>query len=98
MLIRIVHMYFTQEGAKKFLKIFGENVKAIQSVPGCTHLELLSNVEDPCHFTTLSHWNSPASLEAYRNSALFKNVWGSVKPLFSGKPLAYSMLPHSRNS
>lgn len=92
MLIRIVHMSFTQEGAKKFLEIFGENVDTIQSVPGCTHLELLSNVEDRTQFTTLSHWDSPASLEAYRNSALFKSVWGRVKPLFSGKPVAYSMM------
>ena len=91
MLIRIVHMYFTQEGVEKFLEIFGENYEAIRNMDGCFRLELLQDLEDPGHFTTISQWMSAEYLESYRSSPLFKNVWGRVKPLFARRPLAYSM-------
>ena len=91
MLVRLVHMYFTREGAEKFLEIFNESVQAIRRMEGCTHLELLRDIENPGHLTTLSHWDSTAHLEQYRQSPLFKNVWSRVKPLFAEKALAYSM-------
>jgi quinol monooxygenase YgiN len=91
MLIRIVHMYFTPEGVEKFLEIFRGNAKAIQEMQGCLHLELLTDIEDPCHFMTLSHWDGTDYLDQYRNSSLFKSVWGRVKPLFARKPTAHSM-------
>jgi quinol monooxygenase YgiN len=91
MLVRIVHMYFTQDGVEKFLEIFGGNADAIRRMQGCLHVELLADVEDPCHFMTLSHWDSADYLDQYRNSALFKSVWTRVKPLFARKPMACSM-------
>lgn len=91
MLVRLVHMYFTREDAEKFLDIFNENSLAIRGMRGCTHLELLRDIDNDGHFTTLSHWDSADHLEQYRNSALFKNVWGRVKPLFAQRPMAYSM-------
>jgi len=91
MLVRIVHMYFTQEGVEKFLDIFHENEFTIRHMHGCQHLELLRDVEDRGHFTTLSHWDGPDHLERYRQSPLFKSVWGRVRPLFARKPWACSM-------
>ncbi|HTE29965.1 MAG TPA: antibiotic biosynthesis monooxygenase family protein [Chryseolinea sp.] len=91
MVIRIVHMRFTEAGVNRFLDLFSRNLNAIRHSSGCEHLELLKDAADPLHYTTLSHWDSEHSLEKYRQSALFKDVWGQVKPLFSGPSRAYSM-------
>jgi heme-degrading monooxygenase HmoA len=91
MLIRIVRMHFTQSGVEQFLQIFGENKQAIRNVKGCSHLELLKDIHDPLIYTTLSHWDTADSLELYRNSELFKNVWGRVKMLMSERSQAYSL-------
>lgn len=90
MIIRIVRMHFKAEGVETFLKIFRTHETAIRNVGGCTHLELLKDLNHPLFFTTLSHWNDASDLEAYRNSGLFKDVWGQVKVLFSSAPQAFS--------
>lgn len=91
MLIRIVRMHFTEAGVSEFLNIFNENKQAIRDFPGCTHLQLLKDAEDPNCYTTLSHWDNPASLENYRKSDLFGSVWGRVKTLFSERTRAFSL-------
>ena len=40
---------------------------------------------------TLSYWDSERDLEAYRNSELFKDVWGRVKVLFGAPTQALSL-------
>jgi quinol monooxygenase YgiN len=90
MIIRIVRMHFTENSAEEFLTIFQAHQNKIRHVSGCSHLELLREHGSPFTFTTLSHWANPADLEAYRQSTLFKTVWGQVKPLFSQKPEAFS--------
>jgi quinol monooxygenase YgiN len=95
MLIRIVHMHFTEEGVEKFLVLFAHHVEAIRRSPGCQFLQLLRDVDDPLHFTTISHWDSELSLLDYRQSALFRSVWGSAKAHFSARPRAYSMEEHT---
>jgi quinol monooxygenase YgiN len=84
-------MHFKQEGVDTFLKIFQKNRTAIRNVRGCTHLELLKDLNHPSVFTTLSHWDDARDLESYRNSELFKEVWGQVKVLFSSTPQAFSL-------
>lgn len=91
MIIRIVRMHFREESIDKFLTAFEAHKVAIRNVPGCTHLELLKDATHANVFTTLSHWKDPSDLEAYRNSKLFKDVWGKVKPLFSESPEAFSL-------
>lgn len=91
MIIRIVRMHFTEPGVAEFLEIFNHNKSAIRNFPGCTHLELLRDVGDQTVYTTLSHWDSTGSLEAYRNSELFSSVWGRVKTLFSERTQAFSV-------
>jgi heme-degrading monooxygenase HmoA len=90
MLIRIVRMHFTEAGVEEFLGIFHENKMAIRHFPGCSHLQLLKDTEDPLCFTTLSHWDGTESLENYRKSELFGDVWGIVKTLFSERSQAFS--------
>ena len=91
MIIRIVRKHFTDAGVEEFLDIFNKSKVAIRNFPGCTHLELLRDLESPNCFTTLSHWNNDASLNAYRKSQLFESVWGQVKSLFAERSQAFSL-------
>ena len=91
MIIRIVRMHFKDESVETFLEIFQKHKNAIRKVKGCTHLELLKDVNHPNVYTTLSHWKKDTDLEAYRNSDLFKEVWGKVKPLFTTHAQAFSL-------
>jgi heme-degrading monooxygenase HmoA len=91
MLIRIVRMHFTEAGVEEFLEIFNDNKQSIRNFPGCSHLQLLKDVEDACCYSTLSHWDKAESLENYRKSELFGKVWGRVKTLFSERSQAFSL-------
>ena len=91
MLIRIVRMHFTEAGVDEFLDIFNVHKDAIRNFPGCTHLQLMTDADDPLCYTTLSHWNNPDDLEKYRKSELFGSVWGRVKILFAQRSHAYSL-------
>ena len=84
-------MHFTEAGVDEFLAIFEANKVAIQNFEGCTHLELLKDMEDPFTYTTLSYWDGPQYLEKYRQSELFAKVWGRVKTLFSERTQAFSL-------
>lgn len=91
MIIRIVRMHFKEAGIDEFLDLFNHNKEAIRNFPGCSHLQLLKDHNDPTCYTTLSHWDNPASLDNYRNSELFSRVWGRVKTLFSERSQAFSL-------
>jgi heme-degrading monooxygenase HmoA len=91
MIIRIVRMHFREAGVEEFLMIFNDNKIAIRNFPGCSHLQLLKDAEDPTCFTTLSYWDKEESLENYRKSELFGKVWGRVKTLFSERSQAFSL-------
>ena len=88
---RFVKMTFRPEEVPKFLQIFKESCSKIRAFEGCNHVELLELVDQPNVLCTLSYWDSPDSLEAYRNSELFKETWAKTKALFSDKPEAWSL-------
>jgi len=90
MLIRIVRMTFHPEKVADFLENFEANKVAIRSSPGCRHLELWQDEDQKNIFVTYSHWESEAHLNQYRDSELFKSVWGFTKALFAEKPQAFS--------
>ena len=91
MLIRIVRMHFTEAGVDEFLQIFNANKVAIRNFPGCSHLQLLKDLNDPNTYTTLSYWEDASCLENYRKSELFGSVWGRVKTLFAERSQAFSL-------
>ncbi len=91
MIIRIVRMHFTEAGVEEFLEIFNAHKQLIRNFPGCSHLELLKDADDPTVYTTLSYWNAASDLENYRKSELFGSVWGRVKTLFSERSQAFSL-------
>lgn len=92
MIIRIVRMHFTEAGVKEFLDILDAHKDAISTFEGCTHLELLKDLNNDHIYTTLSHWTDAESLERYRQSPLFTSVWRSVKTFFAERPQAFSMM------
>ncbi|MCC7303235.1 MAG: antibiotic biosynthesis monooxygenase [Bacteroidia bacterium] len=90
MIIRLVKMTFRPECTEDFVKIFLKYRREISNSPGCSHLDLLRDKQDPGVFFTLSHWDGEESLLAYRNSELFKIVWHQTKQLFASDPQAWS--------
>lgn len=92
MLIRIVRMTFQEDKVQTFLDNFEQIKHKIRGFNGCQHLELWRDAKDSNVFVTYSHWDSEEHLDAYRHSALFKDVWSYTKPLFSAKTVAFSVL------
>lgn len=91
MIVRIVKMTFRSEEIGRFQELFVGWKPRIRSFPGCRHLELLHDVDDPRIFFTYSHWDGPENLEAYRVSDVFASVWPVVKGLFAAPAEAWSV-------
>jgi len=84
-------MTFEEGKVDAFLTIFGASKHNIRAFPGCRHLELLRDLDQPAVFVTYSHWDGPEALEAYRRSELFRTTWAATKQLFADKPTAFSV-------
>ncbi len=95
-MIRIVRLSFKQEHVKDFLTLFDERKERIRSFEGCQYLELWQDNESPNVFYTFSLWQSPASLESYRISAIFQDTWSKVSIWFNEKPKAFSANSHTK--
>lgn len=90
-MIRIVKMQFKPEHIQAFKALFEERRSLIRAQDGCTHLELLQDINDPSVFFTYSFWQGPEYLEQYRQSAFFADTWTRTKALFASKPAAWSV-------
>lgn len=97
MIKRIVKMEFREAETDAFLKIFEESQPLIRAFPGCRHVELLRQKNNPAVMFTLSFWESEEALEHYRQSDLFRTTWTRTKTLFDGRPQAWTleMVPSS---
>lgn len=91
MFVRIVKMGFKPDKIDEFLANFEENKTSIRGFEGCEFLELYRGKDNTNQFFTYSYWKDEESLENYRNSELFKNVWADTKALFNEKPEAWSL-------
>jgi heme-degrading monooxygenase HmoA len=89
MIERIVKLAIdpNSEQGTAFRMIFAESKNHIAGQPGCHGVQLL---ESEGHFFTHSFWESEADLNAYRESALFVEVWPKTKALFYDKPQAWT--------
>ena len=92
MLIRIVRMTFAPEQVPAFLALFHESKNRIRAQPGCRHLQLWQDAANPAIYITHSHWDDAGALDAYRQSALFGEVWPATKRLFAASAVAFSSL------
>ena len=91
MIKRIVKLSFDPDKVEDFKIIFKSNWQQIKNFPGCTHVELLQDENNPSVFFTYSLWKDDLSIENYRNSDLFAEVWSSTKILFNAKPEAWTV-------
>jgi len=87
MIVRLVKMTFSSEGANKFDQLFEKYHQQIRHFPGCLHLQLL---KAGCVYFTYSHWENAQCLDNYRNSELFEEVWPATKLLFEKPAEAWS--------
>jgi (4S)-4-hydroxy-5-phosphonooxypentane-2,3-dione isomerase len=92
MITRIVKMTFKPEYIDGFKEIFQVYKKQIRAFDGCSHVDLLKDLDNECVFFTLSFWNTEDDLNAYRESYIFKNTWSKLKPMFSEKAEAWSLI------
>jgi len=92
MIKRIVRMTFRPDGVEPFLKeVFEESKDRIRAFPGCQHMELLQQINNPTVLYTLSYWDDEAAIERYRDSDLFKTTWIRTKVLFEEKAHAWTV-------
>jgi len=91
MLTRIVKMSFEASKIEAFLENFNQSKEEIRNVKGCRLLEIYRDKNNSNIFFSYSHWESEEDLNSYRNSDLFKNIWGKTKILFNNKPEAWSV-------
>ncbi len=89
--VRIVKMEFQKDKIDSFLTNFEMVKDKIRNTKGCKRLELYRDKHNTNTFFTYSYWETENDLNAYRNSDLFKTVWTKTKPLFTAKPLAWSV-------
>ncbi|MGB1019033.1 MAG: putative quinol monooxygenase [Chitinophagales bacterium] len=92
MITRIVKMHFRADEIESFLATFEKQKEFIAGFEGCSHLELLQDKNDNCHFFTYSHWKDESYLELYRKSDFFRGIWSVVKLKFDKKPEAWSLI------
>lgn len=91
MIIRLVKLTFNEIHVEEFNDVFNRHKHLIRQSQGCRHLELWQDQGNPCCFFTLSHWDGPADLEAYRQSELFEGIWSGVKRWFTARPEAWTV-------
>ena len=92
MLVRIVKMRFQEDKIEAFLANFNQVKEKIRGFEGNQFLELYQDKNDPRIFFTYSYWKDEESLNKYRKSALFQEVWPQTKALFDEKPQANSVV------
>ena len=92
MLVRVVKMQFNTNFVEEFKMMFNTVSDKIANFEGCTGVKLLEHATEKSIFFTISNWKSAQHLENYRNSDLFKSTWAKVKPHFSIKAEAWSLL------
>lgn len=91
MMIRIVKLHFQDEKIQDFLSFFDTIKHKVNEFPGCHGMKLLQDINNPSIVMTYSHWEKPESLENYRTSETFGEIWSTIKPWFGEKPQAWSV-------
>lgn len=87
---RIVKMTFKEEHCSDFENYFSEIKEQVGGQPGCSGVNLLKDKSGSGIYFTYSIWDNEDSLNAYRHTPLFGQVWPKVKAWFADKPQAWS--------
>ncbi|PHI19285.1 3-dehydroquinate synthase [Lewinellaceae bacterium SD302] len=90
MIQRLVQLTFREDATAAFEQILEESRSVIRQQAGCLHMEAWRDVNEPTVYYTYSRWLDQDSLDAYRNSDYFGQIWPRTKALFSAKPRVFS--------
>lgn len=90
MIVRLVSLKVSPERASEFRAYFETLYERIRSQRGCLSLRLVGDAGGDGHFFTISEWEGPDALEAYRQSAFFRESWPRVKSFLHERPWAQS--------
>ena len=91
MITRIVKLEFQADKTQHFLDFFDTIKHVVNEFPGCYGMKLYQDIDQPHIIMTYSHWDHLDSLNAYRDSEQFGQIWPRIKPWFSAKPEAWSV-------
>jgi quinol monooxygenase YgiN len=91
MLTRIVKLNISSNHIEDFINLFNDNKSKILNFSGCNHVEIMREFDNENIFFTYSHWQNTSSLEKYRESSTFKEIWKKTKTYFCDKPEAWSL-------
>ncbi len=91
MFTRIVKMTFKDEHIEDFSAFSKTIYSTIRNWQGCTHLDILQDLDNPQIFFTYSIWESKIDLHGYRHSDFFNETWSKAKLWFADKPEAWSV-------
>ncbi len=94
MIVRIVKLTFKEEKIEAFLSFFESIKHEVNNFPGCLGMQLLRDQEDPTIIFTYSHWENEESLNHYRASGKFSEIWPHIKPWFNARPEAWTTTLH----
>ena len=86
----MVRLTFSPDTVEAFDALYAQFEPHIQAQPGCHMIRSMKVSDHPCQRATLSFWEAQEDLDAYRKSALFREVWPATKALFAGPPEAQS--------
>lgn len=89
-MVRIVKLTLKPSHVDDFLNHFETVKTSINDFPGCLGMQLLQDKKGGNILFTYSKWETEQDLENYRNSALFKSIWPTVKNWFEAKAEAWS--------
>ena len=84
-------MKFKPEEAANFVAFFDTIKDEITAMPGIINLKFYQDENDDCVFFTHSTWLNVSSLENYKKSKLFGEVWPATKKLFAEDAVAWSL-------
>lgn len=91
MIYRVVKLEFSPEEVPVVKPLFEAVASKVRGANGCTHLEILFDLNTRGKVITYSYWEREEDLHAYRQSDFFRAFWSSIKPRFSRPAEAWSM-------
>lgn len=94
-IVRIVRLTIDPSRTDEFVSLYEHVSARIRQFDGCRHLELWQDVRYSNIYTTCSHWRHHDDLDAYRESAFFKETWSLTRRLLAAPAEATSYRQHS---
>lgn len=91
MILRLVKMHFRPEETAEFLNYFETIKETIQSMPGILNVKLYQDTNNKNVVFTHSTWLNEESIENYKATKEFAEIWPKTKALFASKPIAWSL-------